>query len=800
MSRSTGNPSPRKPYTPNPSAPAPSLPNPSTWEPRPAARWEDAFLSGNGHHGAMVHGDPADDRVIVNHHTLVRPNGSEDLRPPELAGELGPLQDALLSGDTRAAERFGAGSPLVWVQPFHPAFQTRVRRAPAESGTPWGAGAGAHGTAHAGAGPEAECTAPAGTAPGPSYRRELDFTSGETVASHGPWRSRVFVSRADDVIVQHITGPAADTEVWLDPVLPGAPANLAVGRSTVLTPQGARIALRLRYPESDLSCTGVSVLRAEGGTVSVSGDGVRVAGARSLLLLTRVRRSPGEPDLDAEWAALPDDDYDALMARHLPLHRSAFGRCALTLHDEDPARQGLPGSELLRHPGSPALLERLFAAGRYHVLSASGALPPRLTGVWTGDWDTAWSGAFTTNANLNLQVASATAGNLPEVLDAHARLIEGQLDHWRENARALFGARGIVAPSHSDGESGRTRHFQRAYPLHLWTAGADWLLHPLCEQAQCRGAAPDALVSACAEVADFYTDFLTREGPDGAVAIVPSYSPENRPENASWGTLNATMDIAAARHALTTAAELAPAHPDADRWRDLAGRLPRYRINADGALAEWAWPGLRETYDHRHLSHLYPVWPLDEINPYDTPGLAAAAHRALELRGSENDSAHGHLHHALVAARLRDGARVSAALASVLDGDFFHDSLMSAHYPDRNVYNADAAHALPAVVLEMLVQSAPGRLVLLPALPAAYPRGALRGVRTRFGAVLDLVWTPEEITASLRPTRDARIELRTGPPPGSPAGPAEPGEASWVTLTAGADRVLTLRRRVAGGR
>lgn len=97
------------------------------------------------------------------------------------------------------------------------------------------------------------------------------------------------------MIVQHITGPAADTEVWLDPVLPGAPANLAVGRSTVLTPQGARIALRLRYPESDLSCTGVSVLRAEGGTVSVSGDGVRVAGARSLLLLTRVRRSPVSP-------------------------------------------------------------------------------------------------------------------------------------------------------------------------------------------------------------------------------------------------------------------------------------------------------------------------------------------------------------------------------------------------------------------------------------------------------------------------------------------------------------------------
>ncbi|MCX5400972.1 glycoside hydrolase N-terminal domain-containing protein [Streptomyces sp. NBC_00102] len=755
-----------------------------TWEPRPAARWEDAFLSGNGHHGAMVYGDPVDDRVIVDHHTLVRPNGSEHLAAPELAEELGAIQNALLAGDTEAAERFGAGRPLVWVQPFHPAFQTRVRRSGADGLAPE---------------EQAVSTPPAGPEPS-AYRRDLDFASGQATASSGRWRSQVFVSRADDVIVQHITGPASDVEVSLDPALPGAPAGLAIGRATVLTPHGARLALRLRYPDSELSCIGVTTLRVEGGTVSVDGDGVRVTGARSLLLLTRVRRGPGDPDLDAEWAALPDSGYATLMDRHLPLHHAAFGRCTLSLHDEDPARQGLPGSELLRHPESPALLERLFAAGRYHLLSASGLLPPRLTGLWTGDWDTAWSGAFTTNANLNLQLASAATADLPEVLDAHTRLIEDQLEHWRENARALFGCRGIVAPSHSDGESGHTRHFQRAYPLHLWTAGADWLLQPLLERAAITGVVADSLVSACVEVADFYADFLTREGPDGTVAIVPSYSPENRPANASWGTVNATMDIAAARHALTAAAELAPAHPDADRWRSLAARLPRYVVNEDGALAEWAWPGLRETYDHRHLSHLYPVWPLDEINPYDTPGPARAAHRALELRGSENDSAHGHLHHALVAARLRDGSRVSSALASVLAGDFFHDSLMSAHYPDRNVYNADAAHALPAVVLEMLVQSGPGRLVLLPALPAAYPRGSLRGVRTRFGAALDLSWTPEEVTAVLRPARDARVELRTGPPPGTPGGAAEPGEASWITLTAGADRVLTVPRRETAGR
>ncbi|WP_329125920.1 glycosyl hydrolase family 95 catalytic domain-containing protein [Streptomyces sp. NBC_01465] len=736
-----------------------------TWEPEPAARWEDAFLSGNGIHGAMVYGDPADDRVIVNHHTLVRPNGSESVRPPRLADQLERLQDALLAGDTSAAERFGAGQAFHWVQPFHPAFQTRIRR-------------------------EVPLA--------PGYRREVDFTTGVVSASGEGHQSQVFVSRADDVIVQYVAGPALTADIALDHRLPGAPARLGVGRSAALAPDGAHLTLRIGYPGSDRAYTGVTVALADGGSTVFAGEGIRVEGARGLLLLTRVRRHTGDLDTAAEAASLrallsPSgrDSFARLLDRHTTLHRAAFARTTLTLQADD-AERALPGSELILRPKSPALLERLFAAGRYHLLSSSGMLPPRLTGLWTGDWDTAWSGAFTTNANLNLQTASAAACALPEVTDAHSALIQGQLDDWRDNARALFGARGIVAPSHTDGESGHTKHFQRAYPLHLWTAGADWLLAPLVEQAETTGTTDPALITALTEVALFYEDFLTRTGPEGRIAIVPSYSPENRPANASWGTLNATMDIAAAHHALTTAAAHSPGHPSADTWRALAARLPDYLVNEDGALAEWSWPGLAESYDHRHLSHLYPVWPLTTINPYDTPELAAAAHRALELRGSENDSAHGHLHHALIAARLRDGERAAGALGAVLAGDFFHASLMSSHYPDRNVYNADAAHALPAALAEMLVQSTPGRLVLLPALPAAYGSGELHGVRTRFGASLDLSWAEGRATAVLHPTRTADVELRLGE--GLALTESSAGTPR-LQLEAGVDRVLTLRPR-----
>ena len=98
----------------------------------PAARWEDAFLSGNGTHGAMVFGDPNDDRVIVNHHSLVRPNNSADAPPARLADRLPDVQDRLLAGDVTAGEDFTDGRPLLWVRPFHPAFRCGCAARPAQ--------------------------------------------------------------------------------------------------------------------------------------------------------------------------------------------------------------------------------------------------------------------------------------------------------------------------------------------------------------------------------------------------------------------------------------------------------------------------------------------------------------------------------------------------------------------------------------------------------------------------------------------------------------------------------------------
>ncbi|MFG2133696.1 glycoside hydrolase family 95-like protein [Streptomyces sp. NPDC048751] len=287
----------------------------------------------------------------------------------------------------------------------------------------------------------------------------------------------------------------------------------------------------------------------------------------------------------------------------------------------------------------------------------------------------------------------------------------------------------------------------------MWLAGADWLLFPLYEYWQASGD-DDFLARALApwlvEAAVFFEDFLTHEDADGHVVLVPSYSPEVGPKGVRGvAGVNATMDLAAARHALTTAADVC-AHlgieqDAANRWRTLAERLPPYRVDGHGALAEWAWPDLETADDHRHISHLYPVWPLHEITPDDTPALATAAREALLRRGDENLSAHGSLHRALVAARLKDSETVKANVLKILGRNMLFRSLMTSHNPDLETYNAGAAHCLPAVVTEMLIDSRPGVVELLPALPQEWRTGSLRGIATRTGVSVDgLTWDTVE--------------------------------------------------------
>ncbi|GAB3805764.1 glycosyl hydrolase family 95 catalytic domain-containing protein [Micromonospora zhanjiangensis] len=776
-----------------------TLPERGSHDTAAATNWSDGFVTGNGEYGAILYGTPTLEKVVVNHHRFVLPNGTRRLAPPVLANRLDGVRNKALAGDFAGATTdFTSGWSLRYTQQFHPGYELRLS-------TP-------------------------GMTTADNYARIVDYRTGEVSSTwtdgSGTWTRRAFVSRADHVIVHELgsaPGRTVDLTLSVNTGLSGVPAS--VGFTTLATMSGADGYLNLRgtYPagQGAFGYEGVTRVVATGGSVRVSGATIVVTAATRVLLLTKLGRYESATAWDARplhaaLAALAAD-YPTLLAPHVARHAPLYDRSRLDLRISPTDRQ-LPTGELIarqnnnRNVVDLALLERLYDSGRYLFLSSSGVLPPRLTGLWTGAWDGAWAGDFTTDANVNFQVAGGNILDLTEVMTGYFDLILGQLGDWRTNARNIYGTRGLLAPTRTDGEDGLMFHFDGGFPGHTWTGGADWLLYPLLEYYQVTGDAGfyrDRLAPALLELALFYEDFLTRVDSGGRVVFVPCFSVENVPGNTRRQlSINATGEIAAGRHALRAAIEAATvlgveqgAGQGVQRWTALLGRLPDYRINGDGALAEWAWPTLTDNYNHRHAQHMYPVWPLHEITPEDRPDLTGPARRALDLRGDESLEAHGAVHRCLARARLKDGAGVYANLRKILGNNMVFRSLMTSHNPNLTTYNADAANSLPAIVAEALVYTRPGVLELLPALPDQLAKGTITGVRGRCRIRIDsLTWDVGAGTATATVTSDVTqtvtLICRRGistidtsaPVEASPLG----GFARRVTLTAGVRTQLTV--------
>ncbi|WP_329624964.1 RICIN domain-containing protein [Streptomyces sp. NBC_01255] len=729
-----------------------ALPQRGIHDTAPAWAWTDGFVSGNGEYGAVFHGTPQLERIVLNHHRFVLPNGTRDVLPPVLADRLESVRDRALAGDYwGAAGTFAEGWSLRWTQTFHPGYELVLS-------TP-------------------------GATTADDYARTTDFRTGEVTHSWtdsaGVWKRRAFVSRADKVVVHELLpadGRTVDTTIRVDTALEGVPSD--VGFTTIATAANGtgQLDLRATYPagQGAYGYEGVTRVVVTGTKASVSsagGDTLVVSRATKVLLLTKLGRYENAGDWNAKplqtaLAALPAD-YATLLGRHAPLHQAMFDGSSLDLGVSATDRQ-LSTSELTARQNDDrsvvdlALLERMYDSGRYLFVCSSGVLPPRLTGLWAGSWNGAWADDFTTDANINLQVAGGTILSHGDAMQGYFDLVLGQLDDWRRNATNLYGARGFLAPSRTDGEYGHMLHFNGGdFPGQCWTGGADWMLYPLLEHYEVTGDTAflrEKLGPALMELALFYEDFLTRTDSHGKKIFVPSFSMENSPSNTGQMlSVNATGDIMAGRHALQAAVDAANrlnveqgSGQGVARWTALLAQLPEYTVNGDGALAEWSWPGLNDRYNHRHVQHLYGAWPLHEINPEDAPDLVRSARKALRLRGDENRSAHGSLHRALAWSRLKDGAGVYDNLRKVLGSNMVWRSLVTSHNPDLHIYNTDAANALPAIVAESLVCTRPGLLEILPALPDQLARGTIRGVRGRNRVLVEsLTWDTAARTATV---------------------------------------------------
>lgn len=316
---------------------------------------------------------------------------------------------------------------------------------------------------------------------------------------------------------------------------------------------------------------------------------------------------------------------------------------------------------------TPLFLEQLHAMGRYLLISSCGKFPPPLQGIWSGGWKPAWIGGFVWDSNLNLAISATTMSNLPECAESYNRHIESLLPGWRLNARNYLGCRGFVVAHYNDPTNGYLTHFGSSFPWMFWAGGAGWNLRPLYEYAMLTGNVTylkEKVYPLYKEMADFYEDYLV-EGTDGLYHITTSISPENAPKGTNtWLSKDATMDVAIAREVFTFLCDMGrrfhASSAEMERWNAILQKLPAYRINNDGALAEWVDPAYPDIYNHRHNSHLYPVFPgIDLVGPDADPALQKAAKVALDKRfGFDTSSAHGLIHLALQAARLGDADKV----------------------------------------------------------------------------------------------------------------------------------------------
>lgn len=494
--------------------------------------------------------------------------------------------------------------------------------------------------------------------------------------------------------------------------------------------------------------------------------------------------------------------------------------------DSTKSNEALVFSQYGKNAVNSDLAERAYYNGRYAYLCCAGYSTPRLYGMWTGEWAGGWGAKYTMDANVNLQASSMNTGNMPSTYEGYAAFILRQLPSWEQNALATHGfTEAIQSPVNTDGDLAPMETCY-PYPFRYWNAGTSWMILPLYETLQYYGdvsipingefdlstlksvlspvdddltdediAALEAkgeldlrteiLLPLLVKSAnywdqlmspDYYTDSKGNikyekgktELKDGEkFAILPGYSPENNPSNyPSPSCANAAIDIAACGSNLEMLIDIMKSiDPDADvsHWEYLLENLPPYTFDETGALKEWCCNQFEENNSHRHLSHLYCVWPLSQTQ--DNEQLKQACIQAVANRASENQASHALIHRALISARLKDGASVNDSLVGLMSSGIYYDSLNTNHDYDRNsCYCTDFAIGYPGIVNESLVYSEEGLVEILPALPTTgFETGKVTGLRAIEQITINsLEWSKAGTKVTLTSDIDQTITLTCG--------------------------------------
>jgi alpha-L-fucosidase 2 len=758
----------------------------SLWYDQPAGPWIEALPVGNGRLGAMVFGRPAQERLQFNIDTLY--GGGPYVQDNPKFREALPKVRALID-----QERWKEANELV-----SEALMGRpMKQMPFSS-----AGdllldfPGVTGAAR--------------------YHRSLDLDSAVAVTTFvdggGRHRREVFSSVPDQVAVMRLEiegdgtidldlgyrhadyqpyGGFGDTKYDAHGVAyVGAPWNHREPLNAEKRPGG--LAIRADGPDAlliegrNVQAFGIPgqlryALRVQAvgdGRIEAAGERLRVRGARKLTLLVAGETSyvnyqdvSGDPvaAVRRRTAAAGRKPETELGAGHLQAHRALFRRLHIDLGGYEaearPTHARIAG--LPRGTPDAALAALYVQYARYLLLSSSrpGSQPANLQGLWNEVLHPPWEGKYTININTQMNYWPAGPANLGECVEPLLKMVEDLAVTGARTARNSYGARGWMAHHNTD-------LWRATGPIDgplwgMWPTGGAWLCTTLWEHYRYHPspALLRRLLPLLTGASQFFLDTLVEDPKGRGLVTSPSLSPENEHHPKVALCAGPAMDSQILRdlfdatlQAQASAGQGDPAFTEA--LRKARARLPADRIGAQGQLQEWLedWDAIAPDQRHRHVSHLYAVYPSGQVNVRDTPELAQAARATLDVRGDESTGWATAWRLALWA-RLGDGERAYRILQGLLGPVRTYPNMFDAHPP----FQIDGNFGGAAGILEMIVQSWGGEVRLLPALPKAWPRGELRGVRVHGGIELDLAWDEGRPTRLLlRGRPHDSVKLRHG--------------------------------------